>query len=68
MNRVWLSGKEIASFEEDESTINFVEHLLLNETDDHFDADDTCSFELKGQGIIDVDANDLDKNGKLNIF
>lgn len=69
MNRVFLNDREITNFESDTDTIEFVEQLLGGE-DSEFtcnDEDDTLSFELEGQGIINVDASDLD-NGKLTIF
>ena len=70
MNRVFLNNTEITNFDTDTDTIEFVEQLMAGKDSEftYNDEDDTLSFELEGQGIIDVDASDLDANGKLIIF
>lgn len=68
MNRIYLNNSEITNFDNDQDTVEFVEQLLNGKTEFSYDDDeDSLSFELEGQGIIDVDASDL-KNGKLAIF
>lgn len=70
MNRVFLNNIEITNFETDKETIEFVEQLMAGKDSEftYNDEDDTLSFELEGQGIIDVDASDLNEAGKLTIF
>lgn len=70
MNRVFLNNSEITNFETDKETIEFVEQLMVGKDSEfaYNDEDDTLSFELEGQGIIDVDASDLNEAGKLTIF
>ena len=70
MNRVFLNNSEITNFETDKETIEFVEQLMAGKDSEftYNDEDDTLSFELEGQGIIDVDASDLNEAGKLTIF
>lgn len=70
MNKVFLNNSEITNFDTDTDTIEFVEQLMAGKDSEftYNDEDDTLSFELDGQGIIDVDASDLDANGKLTIF
>jgi len=70
MNRIFLNNAEITNFDTDKETIEFVEKLMAGKDSEftYNDEDDTLSFELEGQGIIDVDASDLDANGKLTIF
>ena len=70
MNRVFLNNAEITNFDTDTDTIEFVEQLMAGKDSEftYNDEDDTLSFELEGQGIINVDASDLDANGKLTIF
>lgn len=70
MNRVFLNKSEITNFETDKETIEFVEQLMAGKDSEftYNDEDDTLSFELEGQGIIDVDASDLNEAGKLTIF
>lgn len=56
MNRVFLNNSEITNFETDKETIEFVEQLMAVKDSEftYNDEDDTLSFELEGQGIIDV--------------
>jgi len=70
MNRVFLNNSEITNFETDKETIEFVEQLMAGKDSEftYNDEDDTLSFELEWQGIIDVDASDLNEAGKLTIF
>lgn len=70
MNRVFLNKKEITNFDTDTDTIEFVEQLLAGKDSEfkYNDEDDFLSFELEGQGIIDVDLSDLNEVGKLTIF
>ena len=70
MNRVFLNNTESTNFDTDTDSIEFVEQLMAGKDSEftYNDEDDTLSFELDGQGIIDVDASDLDANGKLTIF
>lgn len=70
MNRVFLNNSEITNFETDKETIEFVEQLMAGKDSEftYNDEHDTLSFELEGQGIIDVDASDLNESGKLTIF
>jgi len=70
MNRVFLNNAEITSFDTDKETVEFVEQLMAGKDSEfkYNDDEDALSFELEGQGIIDVDASDLDANGKLTIF
>ena len=70
MNRVFLNNIEITNFETDKEAIEFVEQLMAGKDSEftYNDEDDTLSFELEGQGIIDVDASDLNEAGKLTIF
>lgn len=70
MNRVFLNNSEITNFDTDKETIEFVEQLMAGKDSEftYNDEDDTLSFELEGQGIIDVDASDLNEAGKLTIF
>jgi len=69
MNKVFLNNKEITNFDTDTDTIEFVEQLMAGKDSEftYNDDNDTLSFELEGQGIINVDANDLDNDGKLII-
>lgn len=70
MNRVFLNKNEITNFDNDKDTIEFVEQLLSNKDSDfkYNDDEDSLSFELEGQGIIDVDLSDVNEFGKLTIF
>lgn len=70
MNRVFLNKTEITSFDTDKETIEFVEQLMSGKDSEftYNDEDDTLSFELDGQGIINVDASDLNEAGTLTIF
>jgi hypothetical protein len=70
MNRVFLNNSEITNFDTDKETIEFVEQLMAGKDSEftYNDEDDTLSFELEGQGIIDIDASDLNEAGKLTIF
>lgn len=70
MNRVFLNRSEITNFETDKETIEFVEQLMAGKDSDftYNDEDDTLSFELEGQGFIDVDSSDLNEYGRLTIF
>lgn len=70
MNRVFLNKSEITNFDTDTDTIEFVEQLLAGKDSEftYNDEDDTLSFELEGQGIINVDLSDLNEVGKLTIF
>jgi len=70
MNRVFLKYEEITNFDTDKETIEFVEQLMAGKDSEftYNDDDDSLSFELDGQGIITVDASDLDANGNLNLF
>lgn len=70
MNRVFLNDKEITNFDNDTDTVEFVEQLLSGKDSEfkYNDKEDVLSFELEGQGIIDVNLSDLDANCKLTIF
>ena len=70
MNRVFLNKSEITNFDNDTDTIEFVEELMAGKDNEfnYNDEDDILSFELNGQGIINVDLSDLNEQGKLTIF
>lgn len=69
MNRIYLNAKEITNFDNDQDTVEFVEKLLSGKTEFTFnDDEDSVSFELEGQGLIDVDLSDLNEDDKLTIF
>lgn len=68
MNRIFLNKNEITNFDNDQDTIDFVEKLLTGKTEFTYKDDDSLSFELDGQGLIDVDLSDLNESGKLTIF
>lgn len=69
MNRIYLNAKEITNFDNDQDTVEFVEKLLSGKTEFTYNDDkDSVSFELEGQGLIDVDLSDLNEDGKLAIF
>lgn len=69
MNRIYLNGKEITNFDNDQDTVEFVEKLLSGKTEFKYNNnEDSVSFELEGQGLIDVDLSDLNEDGKLTIF
>ena len=70
MNRIYLNNSEITNFENDQDTIEFVEQLLAGKDSEftYNDEEDTIEFELEGQGLINVDLSDIDKNGMLRIF
>jgi hypothetical protein len=69
MNRIYLNGNEITNFDNDQDTVDFVEKLISGKTEFIYnDDEDSVSFELEGQGLIDVDLSDLNEDGKLTIF
>ena len=69
MNRIYLNGNEITNFDNDQDTVDFVEKLISGTTEFIYnDDEDSVSFELEGQGLIDVDLSDLNEDGKLTIF
>lgn len=69
MTRIYLNGNEITNFDNDQDTVEFVEQLLKGKTEFLYnDDEDSVSFELDGQGLIDVDLSDLNESGKLTIF
>lgn len=69
MNKVFINNVEITNFDNDNDTIEFVEKVLNHKTDFVYnDDEDSLSFELDGQGIVDVDSSDLSEYGKLTIF
>ena len=69
MNRIYLNRNEITNFDNDQDTVEFVEKLLSGKTEFTYnDNEGSVSFELDGQGLIDVDLSDLNEEGKLTIF
>jgi len=70
MNRIYLNQNEITNFDNDTDTIEFIEQLLAGKDKDikYNDEEDDLSFELEGQGLINVDKSDLNESGKLTIF
>ena len=69
MNRIYLNRNEITNFDNDQDTVEFVEKLLSGKTEITYnDDEDSVSFEIDGQGLIDVDLSDLNEEGKLTIF
>ena len=69
MNRIYLNNSEITNFYYDQDTVDFVEKLISGKTEFIYnDDEDSVSFELEGQGLIDVDLSDLNEDGKLTIF
>lgn len=69
MNRIYLNRNEITNFDNDQDTVEFVEKLLSGKTEFTYnDDEDSVSFEIDGQGLIDVDLSDLNEEGKLTIF
>jgi hypothetical protein len=69
MNKIYLNGNEVTNFDNDQDAVEFVEKLLSGKTEFKYnDDEDSVSFELEGQGLIDVDLSDLNEDGKLTIF
>ena len=70
MNRIFLNKSEITNFDNDADAIEFVEQLIAGKDSEfkYNDNEDALSFELEGQGIINIDKSDLNEAGKLTIF
>jgi hypothetical protein len=69
MNRAFLNNKEITVFESNEEIVEFAEMFVQNKTEFKYnDDEDKFEIELTGQGLIIVEASDINEDGKITIF
>lgn len=69
MNRAFLNNKEITNFESDKEIVEFAELFVQNKTEFLYnDDEDRFEIELTGQGLIIVEASDINEDGKITIF